>query len=256
VSEAELGIEREEVLIADGSLIGRYHLYRATRPAAELFEAVAPVPQTAQVVIDSMRGWNLTTTDADLAEELVSLGALPQRRYALMSVHLDDVAWNTKDGPYGRLEATPLTPDLVITPQLIELIRRAYPPGHPDQELGTDEDIRGDLERALHGERLGTLMPVSRLVMDEGRPVGMAIVNRVPGRAPTGGPWLTDICRDPAPSFRGLGHGLLAQILRECRDSGETTMSLAVTEGNPARQLYESFGFTVVASTSKLRLPD
>ena len=99
-------------------------------------------------------------------------------------------------------------------------------------------------------------MAVSRIAVDGPRPFGMVIVNRVPGRAPTGGPWLTDICRHPDPAYTGLGRDLLQGVMRECRDAGEPTMSLAVTDGNPARQLYESLGFTVAASTSKLRLPD
>jgi GNAT superfamily N-acetyltransferase len=256
VSEAESLIEREEALIAHGSLIGRYHLYSATRPAAELFEAVAPVSQAAEAIVDSMRGWNLTTTNADLAAELVSLGAIPSRRYALMSVTLAEVVWSEVPGPYERLDVLRLTPDLTITSDIVDLIRRAYPPGHPDQELGSDDDIRSDVQRALDGERLGPLMGPSRIVLEGARSVGMVIVNRVPGRAPTGGPWLTDICRDPDPAYRGLGRYLLQEVLRECLEGGDAAMSLAVTDGNPARQLYESVGFRVAAATSKLRLPD
>ena len=256
MTDAEPWIEREQILTADGSLIGRYHLYQAARPAAELFEAAVPIPQAARVVIDSMRGWNLTTTDAELAAELVSLGALPSRRYALMTIALNDVVMREDTGRLEALELVPLTPDLSVTPRLIELVRVAYPPGHPDEELGSDDDIRADFERALHGARLGPLMAVSRIAMDGSRPVGMVVVNRVPGRAPTGGPWLTDIFRDPDPAYAGLGRDLLQAVMRECRDAGELTMSLAVTDGNPARQLYESLGFAVAASTSKLRLPD
>jgi GNAT superfamily N-acetyltransferase len=256
VPDANPLIEREEVLIADGEVMGRYHLYRATRPAAELFEAVALSPRAAQAVVESMKGWNLTTTDDGLAAELVALGALPLRRYALMSVNLGEVHLGESDRFDRRLDPVTLTADTAVTPELIELVRRAYPPGHPDQELGSDQDIGEDIRRALGGERLGPLMDVSRVLMDRSRPVGLTIVNRVPGQAPTGGPWLTDICRDPDPAYRGLGRYMLQGILRECRDRGEQTMSLAVTEGNPAHRLYESLGFSVAASTSKLRLPD
>ena len=149
-----------------------------------------------------------------------------------------------------------LRPETAATPELVSLVRRAYPPGHPDQELGTDSEVVSDLCGALDGSRLGPLMPESRLVVDHGLPVALALVNRVPGRAPTGGPWLSDICRDPANRYAGLGRQVLMDILRECADDGERSLSLAVTEGNPARELYESAGFVRAATTRKLRLPD
>jgi ribosomal protein S18 acetylase RimI-like enzyme len=261
VTSSESLIEREEDLFADGSLVGRYHLYSATPPCAEHFEVIGEAARAAGAIISEMRGWNLTTTDVVLADELMALGATSTRRYAVMNLdlaasELPGAEVIAAESGSTTVSLQQLTPDTPISGDLIDLVRRAYPPGHPDQELGSDDEIRADMGRALNGERLGALMSVSRIAVDAGRPVGLAIVNRVPGRAPTGGPWLTDLCRDPDPSYAGLGRRLLVAILRESQYAGEASMSLAVTDGNNARHLYEALGFAVVASTHKLRLPE
>ena len=137
----------------------------------------------------------------------------------------------------------------------VALVRSAYPKGHPDEELGSDEDIVNDIQRAQSGGRLGPLMGHSAFVFDAERPVAMLLVNRVPGSAPLGGPWVTDVCRAPDHRYAGLGRAMLMRLMRLLRDDGETALSLAVTEGNPARGLYESIGFTVVVTTRKVRIP-
>lgn len=249
------GVNRETQLVVDDTVVGRYHLYESQPPAAELFVAEVPADRAAIAVVTQLPGWNLTTTDERLASELIARGARSLRYYSLLTcdlVSLDEVDLTRRE---FVLDEQRLTPDFVPQPDLVPLIRRAYPPGHPDEELGTDDEILADIARALHGDRLGPLMPQSRLVLDAGRPVALGIVNRVPGVAPAGGVWLTDLCRDPDPAYAGLGRSLLVDVLQDCRDSGETAVSLAVTDGNPARTVYESVGFSLVAATRKLRLP-
>ena len=121
------------------------------------------------------------------------------------------------------------------------LVRSAYPEGHPDEELGSDDDIVRDLQHALVGDRLGPLMDASALVFDGERAVGLVLVNRVVGDPPVGGPWVTDICRDSRPAVRRAGTGAARpRPGRLSRRRASESVSLAVTEGNPARRLYES----------------
>ena len=98
-------------------------------------------------------------------------------------------------------------------------------------------------------------MEASALVFDGERAVGLVLVNRVVGDPPAGGPWVTDLCRLHEPKYAGLGRALLVRALAVCRDAGERSVSLAVTEGNTARRLYDLLGFGVVATTRKVRLP-
>ncbi|HVQ18177.1 MAG TPA: GNAT family N-acetyltransferase [Actinomycetes bacterium] len=252
-------IKRDDELVVDGEVIGHFHHYPGPPPSAELFQPSIPVASAAELILRELAGWNITTTDEPLALELIAGGAVSTRHYSLLTRDLAAPSPVVSPEPPGDwrqgFEFVPITPDANITPELVALIRRAYPPGHPDQELGTDGEIVDDFRRALDGDRLGQLMKQSQLVLDHGRPVALAVVNRVPGAAPTGGPWLTDICRDPAAPYAGLGRSLLTEVLRECQEAGETSISLAVTEGNSARRLYDDAGFTLVARTRKMHLP-
>ncbi len=256
VSTSDQAIVRDQRLVVDGTTIGHFHRYEAEPPSAELFAPSVPVADAAVAILHELAGWNLTTTDDALASELMGKGAVSTRHYSLLTLDLAIAAVpGPRPGWSDAFELVTPTPEMKISPELVTLVRRAYPPGHPDQELGSHDEIVGDLSRALNGVRLGQLMPQSRLVVDAGRPVALALVNRVPGSAPTGGPWLTDICRDPDAKYAGLGRALLTHLLRACRDDGELSISLAVTQGNSARRLYDDAGFTLVATTRKMHLP-
>jgi GNAT superfamily N-acetyltransferase len=252
-------VERDRVLLLDGRVVGRYHLYPGRPPVAEFFERVGDVVEAVHAVLDELAGWTLTTSDDQLATELTTRGASETRRFSVMTVDLTGPGGPSGGAsgspPSDRYEVQTLRPDTVLPEGMPALVRAAYPPGHPDQELGTDAEIVRDLRHALDGSRLGPLMSSSRLVLDAGRPVAVALVNRVSGHPPAGGPWLTDLFREPGPAHAGLGQALLTDVLAAARASRERAVSLAVTEGNGARRLYESLGFDTVAELRKLRLP-
>jgi ribosomal protein S18 acetylase RimI-like enzyme len=112
------------------------------------------------------------------------------------------------------------------------------------------------MQQLLDGQIVGPLLPdASGLVVDEDRVVAFLLVNRMPGDPPFGGPWLSDVARDPDPAYRGLGSVLVRRALAVLAAAGETTFGLAVSEGNPARGLYESLGFGHRHSSRRLLLP-
>jgi ribosomal protein S18 acetylase RimI-like enzyme len=255
VDEAADRVQRVEQLTRGNAVLGQFNRYDADPPSAELFEAKADLDVVASAILTDLAGWNLTTTDEALASELVERGALPTRHFSLMTVDVVAQEKWQEDVTTDRFDLRPLTVDTEIPRAIIGLVRSAYPPGHPDEELGSDDDIVRDIRRALDGDRLGVLMDMSALAFDGDRPVGLVMVNRVPGAPPTGGPWVTDLCRDPDRRYAGLGRALLIRVLHLAQAAGESSVSLAVTEGNPARRLYESLGFRWVATTRKVRLP-
>lgn len=249
-------VQRVELLMRGATPIGRFHRYDADPPSAELFEVLTDRDSVIDQLLSDLPGWNLTTTDEALAVALVERGAIPTRHFSLMTVELaaTDMLWEGAPTlePY---DIETLTTDSLIPKDVVGLVRSAYPVGHPDVELGSDEDITRDIQHALDGVRLGSLMEASALVFDGDRLAALVLVNRVPGQAPVGGPWITDICRDQHPKYAGLGRALLVRVLAMCRAAGESSVSLAVTEGNTARQIYDALGFTLVATTRKVRLP-
>ncbi len=245
-------------LARGGQVLGRFHRFDAKPPVAELFEPEGPLDLVVDAVLTDLAGWSLTTTHDDLADALVRRGATPTRHFSLMSVDLQ--SGNLTHHSAGAelpefLEVRPLRSDGLVPPEVVQLVRAAYPEGHPDEEQGADDDIIADIQRAQNGGRLGPLMDQSALFFDADRLAAMLLVNRVPGSPPLGGPWVTDVCRAPDPRYAGLGRSVLLRLMRLLHVDGERALSLAVTEGNSARGLYESLGFTVVATTRKVRLP-
>lgn len=63
------------------------------------------------------------------------------------------------------------------------------------------------------------------------------------------GPWVTEVFRHPDRSPRGLGSLMLSAVLSRAAADGLTEIGLAVTEGNPARRVYETLGFRLVGTS-------
>jgi ribosomal protein S18 acetylase RimI-like enzyme len=236
-----------------GRVVGRYQVYRSDPPTADLFEAVGSVEDAVEAVVDQLGGWLVATADEELADSLILRGAEQTRHSHVMSKALPTV----EDMPAWTLEweLEPIDATTRFGDEVVPLIRRAYPPGHPDEEEGTDQDIVDDIHARLRGDRLGPHMPGSAVVRDEGRPVGLIIVNRVPGEPPFAGPWISDVCRDPDPRYRGVGRALLEYTIRCIQEAGEAGLSLAVTVGNPAQRVYERLGFRIATTSRKVRIP-
>ncbi len=74
--------------------------------------------------------------------------------------------------------------------------------------------------------------------------VGVALVTR---RASRQG-FTAEICVLPGHQGRGLGRALMRRMHAVLAASGLTESMLGVTEGNPARYLYESLGYGVIGS--------
>nr|WP_237535987.1 GNAT family N-acetyltransferase [Streptomyces sp. SID3343] len=94
-------------------------------------------------------------------------------------------------------------------------------------------------------------MPCSVVAFDAGRPVAAALVND----AELYGPWIGEIFRDPDPRYAGLGGRLLRHALGRAAKDGVEAVGLAVTEGNPARAVYERLGFRQTGSLMNIVLP-
>jgi mycothiol synthase len=62
-------------------------------------------------------------------------------------------------------------------------------------------------------------------------------------------PWLPEVFVVSGFQGRGLGGLLLGHALRACAGAGYERLGLTVSEGNPARHLYERFGFESFRAT-------
>jgi GNAT superfamily N-acetyltransferase len=123
---------------------------------------------------------------------------------------------------------------------------RAFAAGHVDH--APERAQAAVLDRIVSGREAGPLLPCSRLAVAdaEGEVVGVALVTDPPAVGGEGGPWIADIYRDPSPEWAGLGTALLHAVLVAAVEQRHAAIGLAVTEGNPARRLYERLGFRIV----------
>ena len=132
---------------------------------------------------------------------------------------------------------------------------RAFARGHVDH--ATERAQEAVLERIVAGREAGPLLRCSRLAVDveTGGVIGVALVTDPPAGPDDAGPWIADIYRDPAPRWAGLGSTLLYAVMTAAVADGQRTIGLAVTDGNPARRLYERLGFQVVREVAGRHQP-
>jgi GNAT superfamily N-acetyltransferase len=129
---------------------------------------------------------------------------------------------------------------------LTELELECRPAGHVDRDRALSLIAAGSFRRLLTGELIGPVLETASGQAeddDSGKVLGMGIVVWWERADLWHGPWVADICVRPAHQGRGIGTALLKRALVACAAMGASRIGLAVTEGNPARTLYERLGF-------------
>jgi ribosomal protein S18 acetylase RimI-like enzyme len=142
-----------------------------------------------------------------------------------------------------------------------EVVGRAYPPEHPDHEPSDADPVAASdgFAHYVRGEKIGPWVAEASLhVTDrDGRVVGLILVNETSASEAFGaGPFVTDLCVDPAVAGNGIGRALLLASAGRLAELGWQEMTLVVTVGNPARRVYERLGFRVSAETWRIEIDD
>ncbi|WP_042381535.1 hypothetical protein [Streptacidiphilus melanogenes] len=238
------------------------------RPARD-----ADPARAAAVVRRRLPGWMAelrVTGPQDAFARLLLDASLSHGRYAHhyvwdFGVRAPDPSWS--DPPLPP-ELALVAPHEVSPRRLFRIHRRAYPPTHPDHPAG-DFDR---LAQLMGGGLFGGLLGGSVVAVRGRRPVAGIMIGHENGDSSLAaavlpraghsvadlaltGPAVVDLFRDPEDSLPGLGGLLLRRALAVTAKEGGPSLSLTVTEGNPARRLYERTGFAHSHSTVALRLP-
>ena len=233
-----------ELTAEGGALLGTARV----DPSAEPFPravltpvAAAPPADVAAAAIGALPGHRFIVDDPALAAALISQGVTLVRASSLMVLRLPAPS-PAAPGPGVELRPVQDTPF-----EYGEIVRRAYPPDHPDHELGdaTPEGAAATIRGYLAGEIVGPLLTdASAEARLNGVLVGVNIVSDLPADDEyDGGPWITDLFVDPSAQGHGVGRALLGHALTQLTASGRDRLGLAVTLANPARRLYEALGF-------------
>jgi len=238
-----------ELTGGDGAVLGTARVDPTDEPlprAVVHVPADAPVADLADAALAALPGHRLIVDTAALADALVDRGLTLVRAASLMVLPLPVPS---PGAPAPDVELRPLqdTPDAYG-----EVMRRAYPPDHPDHEHGdaTPEGAAAMIRGYLSGEIVGPVISeASAEARLDGALVGVNVVSEMPTDDEfDGGPWITDLFVDPAAQGRGVGKALLSQAVDQLTAGGRSTLGLAVTLGNPAAQLYEALGFVVLGT--------
>ncbi len=205
------------------------------------------------VLLDKLPGWTVSLRDGGGASPDIP-GAVPLRHVHHYLRHLPscppDPDWARPRLPPG-VHLVPASE--VDIEQLRHVRERAYPPGHPDRSADRSRHLVPLLTGALYGPNLAC----STVALLGPQPIGAILANAEMGPPALPGPGFTDLFRDPECSLRGIGSLLMKYAVATSHLDGlAEDLRLAVTEGNPARRLYERLGFRHVYSTRTLRLPD
>jgi len=237
-------VERKLLRDAVGTPVGRYeHVERDHAAYADMFvrEPGVAIELVVETLLAELRGMRIAG-DGALGRELIAAGGKPVRHAHVLSRDLvaDPAPARWTEPPEVRLTDVDRPAS-----DLVDTFRAAYPPGHPDHRDEPPERSLADLEGWIAGHEFGPLLTGSGLaVTAEGTVAGAILLGTTPGDPPDNGPWVIELFRHPA--CRGVGRPLLERALALAT---VPTLGLAVTEGNPARALYEELGFMLARTT-------
>ena len=232
---------------------------RGERQQADITE-MAPgrnIADAARALAVQCPGWYMSTLDPLLAAAVRAIGSTPTR-------HVHMMVARTRPNPKSNEPAIPASLEIAFRDfaefdwaDILPSWKAAYAPGHPDYEPGDDEDlIEAELRPYVEHEALGPVHRSTTLAVVEGRVVGAIVISLRPEPVPFGGPWITEVWRDPSSPLRGLGAALVERALTMLWADGFETLGLAVTDGNPARHVYERLGFEPSLESWTYLLPD
>jgi mycothiol synthase len=209
----------------------------------------ADVEDVAAQARVELAGFRLATTDSALADALAATG-VPVQRVAVDMVH--DLADVPPSAPLPR--GWTLAPggwDADLATAVVE----AYGSGHVDGPW-TDENSAEMAGIYGAGAALPPLSAATARVLDPDRRSAGHILCAGPVPWTEEGAWILTVGLARRAQGQGLGRALISHAVRGAREAGQPRLGLSVTEGNPARRLYDAAGFTVVHRVHSFRLPD
>lgn len=190
------------------------------------------------------------THDSAEAAELLASGGRLRRLADDMVVDLARVRRQPRHAVPSGLQLGSVDHDAV---SLAHAAAAATAPDHVDFQIWWGVDRARYWQQLLDGEGpCGAVLPdPSRLVRGtDGAIAAAVLVTDMPPIAWwEGGPWIPEIFVVAKFQGRGVGGLLLEHALGACARAGDKRLGLTVSQGNPARRLYERFGFLPFRST-------
>lgn len=244
----------ERVLSDGAKTVLRCLISSEAPPTVHSFDPQGEIPVVVDVVLKQLAGCRFTSSSIELTDALIKAGCPIVRAGHAYS---RDLVQRPPDEQWLSPSISPMVVEPIsrAASNYVDVSLAAYPPDHPDAETQDSARVEFEVAELLSGSAIGPVLPASAHVVHAGRVVALLIANRMTGTAPYVGPWVSEVCRVPGKQYRGLGSILLRRAMAVLAAAGEPSLSLVVTEGNPARKTYERLGFTHADSFRKLQIP-
>lgn len=196
----------------------------------------------------------ISTPHGEFATALLSHGCTLKRHAYAMSLDLTTTPQQVE--AHQPLDLSTVFIENLSAEELFDSWYAAYPSTHPDFLAGSrDRLIVENLQPLLDRSLLGANHRSSRAVLLNESVIAGIIISLREGKAPYGGPWVSEIWCTPQHQHRGIGRSLLWMAIAELSEDGFTSLGLAVSHGNPAKKLYESLGFVEMSESWTIVLP-
>jgi len=233
-------------LTDDEGLVGRYGEYEHRgKRYLDPFDRERGVEaaRAARALLGQPPGTRIAADEAVGRALIAGGGRLVRHAHQMTHDLAERPSWSTPPG-YRLTDVDRPAADL------LDAYRGAYPPAHVDHRDEPAGKSLADLESYASGEEFGPLLRGSGLAVAADGTVGGAILlGTLPEDDALSGPWVIEVFRHPA--HRGVGRALMKRALA-LADVPE--LGLMVSEGNPARGLYEALGFRLVESRLVVQL--
>lgn len=202
----------------------------------------------AQVLLD-LQSRSVQMSSEALAQALVAAGARLERAASLLRHDLTDLPARPALAPGWSLAAAGWDADLA------DALARAYGSGHVDGAWSAEDttEVQGMFEAGAEVPALGAAS--ARVAGPDGRSAGHVLCAGPVPWADEPCSWVLNLGVAPHAQARGLGRALLAHALHGSRTAGLPALLLQVTDGNPARRLYDAAGLTVLRRVLTVRVP-
>ncbi len=185
----------------------------------------------------------------EAAELLATGGRLRRLAHDMVVELMAAKAWPPQSAPAGvRLERLDCDAEGLAVAHASATTR-----DHIDFAIWSGMDRAEYWRRLLEGNGpCGSILPAPSGLFRDSRDgiVGAVVVTEMEATEWwAGDPWLPELFVVSDLQGHGLGALLLGHALRSCAQTGYTRLGLTVSEGNPARRLYERFGFQPFRAT-------
>jgi len=207
--------------------------------------------QAAAQVISNRDTDLISTSHTEFARQLINQGSTVKRNSIAMTCNLTNQEITPRTIPNQTRFIEEVEPE-----NLFISWNNAHGEDHPDHVTGEKQALIDEhLKPLLDHSEVGPNHRSSIAVLENGTVIAAIIVSLREGQPTMGGPWISEIWVDPDHQGKRIARYLIDQAQLTRQQDGFTSLGLAVTNGNPAKNLYATAGFTTVEEFWTLILP-